>query len=266
MSTLIVPAPKLDFEAVSAGVAVLEKLIQVSCPPVKFSTGTIFTTSNLGTGGFFIYRQQTAAAQLDVWSDDVKQWEPDPGILPGTLKPKPFAFKTNGSWQGVLIAAGQKDKNGADQFQAASPNFPYYFVRAYFAGSDNGTPASTLSGPSALLRFVSMSDSIRAGIRLDGKPEDATQVEFFLRGPNRQIIGSIEIKSVGGNFAQIRVVNRDAAGNQGASLSILANGDVEITPAPGRSIIFSGPASTEQIFYQPADASGAATGPKKWLA
>lgn len=339
MPDLSVPIPTLKFEAIEPGLAVLEKPIEVCCAAVTFPDGTVFDQNNLGTAGFFVYRKQNAAS-TEIWNEDTKLWEPDPGAVLGSLKPKPLIFNQGAPspWQFPLVAAGQKDKNDLDQFQKvqkAAPNFPQYFFRAYFASpflfsiglefqrnldnreiserlrqtfrvnrislssnvtvsiekqgnkwlitdkdnkktysvrtegnqinvyasTDNGNLSSGLSAPSSAIRFASVTDTMRAGIQVgeNQKPETATEVLLFLRNDRLELIGSVEIKNVGG-LAQIEISNRNAVG---AVIRLLPGGDVEIQPR--QKLVITGYIEAERIFYQPADSAGTPNGPKQWL-
>ncbi|HEU5407730.1 MAG TPA: hypothetical protein VFU48_08170 [Nitrospira sp.] len=263
---LLVPTPTLDFKPIDAGLAMLEKPIEVRCATVTFPDASRFEQGNLGTAGFFIYRQ-LGAVPAEVWNDEDKLWEPDPGSGVIGLKPKALIFKEGDPvpWRAPVVAAGQKDKNDQDQFRKAAPLFPQYFFRAYFAATRNGDSYSGLSGATSPIRFISALDAIRAGVKVgDGEtPENATEVSLFLRDASRQFIGTIQIFSDSGS-ARIEISNRDS-GAQKAVIRMLANGDVEIRPAAGRNIIMDGPIHADRIFYQPSDPGGAPVGAKLWL-
>ena len=268
MPDLTVPAPTLKFEPVEVDLAVLEKPLEVQGGPVARPDGTGFGVRNLGTAGFFSYRQKTGGSPVEVFDEGSRTWIPAPGGAPAGVEPKPFIPREGEPvpWQGLVVAAGQTDASGAPIFEKALGPFPRYFFRAYFVdGVDPST--SGLGPPSPSLRFVSMVDANRAGLRLaEGEtPENATEVELFLRNASRRVIGSVRI-SGGGGAPRIDIANRDAAGLEIARVSLLPNGDVEIQPASGRSLRVSGPVDADRIFYQPADPSGRPVGPKRWLA
>lgn len=269
MSDISIPIPIVKGEDVALGLTIMEKLIKVSCAAVVFNDGTVFNQSNLGTAGFFIYRLMTAISPTEIWNEDNKIWEPDSGTIPSSLKLKPLLFKQGDPfpWQGPLVAVGQKDKNDNDQFQQATGLYPQYFIRAYFASMRNGNLISDLSAPSSTIRFVSITDVMRAGIRVDKKPETANEVELFLRNDTRQDIGLVTIKN-DGNQGRIEISNFDAIGGLKAQIILHSTGDIEIRPASGRQIIFSGTIGSinaERIFYQPADINGNPIGVKRWL-
>lgn len=267
MPNLFVPTPILEFKAVDTGLAALEKPLEVCCGAVMFPDGTNFEQKNLGTAGFFIYKQQSVGS-AEIWNEETKLWEPDPGTAVGNLKPRTLIFKQGDPipWRAMVVAAGQKDQNNQDQFQKAVSLFPHYFFRAYFAATRNGRSFSGLSGASLPVRFISLLDAIRAGVKVgeDQTPEDATEVLLFLRDLSRQFLGTIEIRSESGS-SRIEISNR-AAGAQKAVIRVLPSGDIEIQPAPGQKLVISGSMEAERIFYQPADTvSGNPVGGKKWL-
>jgi hypothetical protein len=270
MPSLDIPVPTL--KGASAGVAQLEKPLEVLSAEVTFPDGAAFGQTTLGTpnaaAGFFVYRQPSALL-TQVFDENAKAWVADPGPAVVNLKPKPFVFQEGdpaARWQSLLVAVGQKDAAGADQFKKATGGFPRYFFRAFFAGEHGGVAHSGLSAPTAPVTFISALDAMRAGIKAgdDQTPENATEIVFFLRNSALDIIGSVEIRSEGGS-ARVEISNRDAAGTKKAVVRLLPNGDVEVTPAPGRDIIFGGPLNADRIFFQPANATGAAVGAKVWL-
>lgn len=261
MATLTVQAPTLNFDAVTPGVAVLEKKFELKCGAVSFPDGRTFSQLDLGAGGFFIYRRQSAAAATEVWDEDTKEWKPESSVIVDALKPKPFFFKEGepSPWQAVLVAAGQKDKNNADQFAKQSSGFPEYFFRVYFASANNGSRLSGLSTPSSSVRFVNLTDAFRAGIRLNDneKPENATEIEFFLRNSALQLIGSVLLRNVGGSAeievakvdpvtgpvskvkfntdGSIDIVSHELDLTRKAAIRLRASGDIAVEPASGRT-------------------------------
>ena len=90
MPALTVPAPALAFEPVDGDLAVLEKPLTVQGGPVARPDGTSFGVSNLGTAGFFTYRQQAAADPVEVFDEGSRVWLPATGGPPAGAQPKPF--------------------------------------------------------------------------------------------------------------------------------------------------------------------------------
>ena len=260
MPSLAVPTPTL--KPVTDGVALLEKPLEVQCATATFPDGTAFDQNSLATpeaaAGFFIYRRRNASV-TEIWNEENKLWEPDPGAALADFKPKPFIFKEGEAlpWQTPVVAAGQKDSNDADQFQKSLFGFPQYFFRAFFSATQNGLTSSGLSGASQFVRFVSVIDVMRAGIRVgeDETPEDATEVTLFLRNAALTTIGSVEIKSESGT-ARVEISNRDAAGAQRAAIRLLPNGDAEIQAAgASRAVVrllANGDAEIQTAGAQPA--------------
>jgi hypothetical protein len=136
MPPLTVPVPTLIITPNPPGLATLENMIQVLCAVPIFPDGTLFRPEDQGTAGFLIYRMAASGALWEVWNDAAKQWQPASGDV--TALPKQPLVFTPGDpapWQGILVAAGQQDRGGNPQFDAAataSP-FPQYAVRAYFS-------------------------------------------------------------------------------------------------------------------------------------
>jgi hypothetical protein len=266
MPSLVVPTPTLKFDAVAAGVAPLEKPIEVRTAKVILPDGSEFAQANLGTAGFFVYRKPSAAT-TELWNEDLKQWQADPGAAAINLKPKPLIFKEGDPlpWQAPLVAAGQKDKNDKDQFKKAKFGFPVYFFRTFFSATINAAPVSGLSNPSAAVSFVSALDAVRAGVAVgeDQTPKDATEITVFLRDAGLVTLGSLTIRAEGSS-ARVELSN-SVGGAPKAVLRLRPNGDVEILPGGGGNLIVGGPLLADRVFYQPADAVGNSTGGRKWL-
>jgi hypothetical protein len=264
---MVVPTPTVVYKPAGPGLAALEKPLEVRSAKVVFPDGAEFGQAS-GTAGFFVYREQLAGA-MEIWNEEAKQWQADPGGATGALKPKPLIFKADdpaAPWQSPVVAAGQKDKDGKDQFSRAKPDFPRYYFRTFFSGESGGVAYEGLSAPAASVRFVSALDALRAGINVgeDETPEDATEITLFLKDAALRVLGSVFIKSEGGT-ARVEVSNFQA-GAQRAVVRLLPNGDIELRPAAGRSVVLGGPLLAGSINYQPADpVSGAAVGAKKWL-
>ncbi len=237
---LTIPTPSLTFEGAGPNLAILEKPIQVKCGPVALPDGTPFTLEHVGAAGLLAYRRQSASA-LDVWSDETKEWVAAASVDPATLKPLPFFFKEDDPafpWQGLVMAAGQADKDGNDQFEKAGGLFPSYAFRAFFVEKEGGSGASGLSTTTPDLQFTSFLDILRAGIRVpDGEtPENATEIHFFLRNTALQPIGSVALYNKG-ERAEIEIKKDAVPGTPGAILRMKEDGEMEILGpeiAPGQ--------------------------------
>jgi hypothetical protein len=266
MPNLSAPTPSVEYKPPPPAPAALEKPLEIRCAKVTFPDGSEFVQAS-GTAGFFAYREPSAGV-LEIWNEDAKRWEPDPGAQVGALKPKPLIFKEGDAapWQSPLVASGQKDKDGKDQFAKAAPDFPRYSFRSFFSGARDGQAFTGLSAPSAPVRFASALDSMRAGLSLgeDETTENATELTIALKDAALRVVGSIFIKAEGGS-ARVEISNAQS-GAQRAVVRLLANGDIELQPAAGRNLVMRGPVQAGSIFYQPADPfTGSAVGEKKWL-
>ncbi len=264
MPSLSVPLPNVKFATAipsKLNLAVLEKPVEIHCGNVTFPNGQLFEQNQQQVAGFFIYRQQ--AGFVEIWDETAKQWKPDPGEALGALQPKPLAFKPGESepWQGLFVPAGEKNP----VFETKDRGFKYFF-RAYFVSNEKTGSISGLSDPSVAVKFIGILDAIRAGINVGNKlPEDAEKIQLFLRNSDLKLIGSVEIISEG-TSAKILVANNfNGAGIPQSFICLTSDGDVEIQSAPGKSVKVSGAIKGDRIFYQPADATGNAIGPKRWL-
>ena len=258
MTALTVPIPVLKYPEVPPGLAVLEKPVEIQSAAITFPDGAGFGPEDLnppGVAGFFVYHRP-AAGLSEIWNTAVRQWEPDPALTPGALKPQALIFKAGEAlpWQALLVAAGQKDKDGNDQFRKSSAGllFPQYFVRTCFSCHRNGVTFAGLSPPSPPVCFTGLMDAMRTGILLaEGQtPENATEATFFLRDDSRRIIGSVRITSEAGS-ARIEMANA-AAGVPQAVIRCRADGGVEVQAAAGKTIKLGSPLDVEQIFHDQA--------------
>jgi hypothetical protein len=263
MPDLPIPPLTVTFDAVPSGAALLEKPIDVRCAPVTFPDGSVFDQSRLGAAGFFAYRQSAPGAPLHVWDESTKEWKPDTGTPIPRAEPKPFAFKLGEPlpWQALLIAVGQKDKAGQNQFAPAVNDYPQYSLRAYFSGAVEGVSMAGLSAPSAPVRFVKTADTMLAGLEVgEGEePNDATTIQMFLRFPEKQNIGLVQMTRAGGT-AQVEIMGLHPDGTPNAVIRLLPSGDIALHPAQGRQVVIYGPLETEQILYRPSGG-----GAKQWL-
>jgi hypothetical protein len=251
MATLTVPTPTLKYESVETGLATLEKPVEIHCGAVTFPDGRPFTQTEQKAAGFLIYRKFGTA--VEVWNETAQQWQPDSGEEITALKPKPFAFKPDQPepWQGLFVPVGEKDKAKNNLFQKASTGFLYFF-RATFVSNDKTGVIAGLSAPSPPVRFSSLLETIRAGIKTTPEQiEQATEIELFLRNDNRQIIGSVKITS-SGNSTQIEIANQDAAGTPRAVVQLLPTGDIVLRPITGGRVRIEGLLETERILYLPS--------------
>jgi hypothetical protein len=250
--SLLVSTPTLSFKRLPdplnpIDLTVLEKPVEVRGGVVTFPDGKIFEQSQQATAGFFVYRQQ--AGVTEIWNETTQVWVADPGLALDSFKSKPLAYQPSdpAPWQGLLVPA--IDKETAFKNRAAYN----YFIRTYFVSNFSTGAAKGLSPPSSLVRFTSLTDSLRAGIKIpDGKTADDTnEIQLFLRNTSRQIIGSVRITS-SGDSAQIEIENQDSGGNPLAIFRLLPNGDIVLKPSASGRVRVDGLLETERIIYQPA--------------
>ncbi len=232
---LSIPTPTLSFESADASLATLEKPIQVLCGSVTRPNAGPLLPEHAAAAGLVAYRQITASSGRETWRHDTKEWvsgSPEPT----ELKPLPFFFLPDDPtfpWQGLVVAAGQKDKDGNDQFEPAVGGFPRYHFRAFFlqknADVPSNNPSFGISAPTPDIQFINLLDRLRAGIRVDHgkKPENADEVHLFLRDASLQSLGSLSIKNVGNN-AQIEMRKEATGSASDAIVRIMANGSIDI--------------------------------------
>ena len=247
MATLTVPVPALQFDASGPGIATLEKPVTVVGRPVALPDGTPITDQMVPlTAGFFLYRQVPSSAAAQIWDGDQQLWKTASDSIVAALKPKPLAYqKDQPAWQGVFLAAAEK---GAVEAGANS-----YFFRTWFQAPFAGSTVSGLSLPSPSVRFVAAVDAAQAGIKLQS-PESATEIQVFLRNSSKQLIGSVRLSNDSGQ-AKIEISNAT-----GAVVRVTAQGDIEIQPAAGRSVVLQGPLMAQNINYLPQG-----SGTAQWL-
>src|SRR5690606_24618353 len=108
-------------------------------------------------------------------------------------------------WQGLLVAAGQKDKTGAARFAKAIGGSPAYRVRVLARFQIDGALAEGLSAPSADLSFVSATDNDRFAITLDtGQAADCTVVRIQIKNGALQPAAFLELRA---HDAEVEIAN-----------------------------------------------------------
>lgn len=266
MATLTIPIPEWQADQTPDRRVLTEKQIKVRLGPVSLPDGSTFQDVNLGTAGFFTYRQ-LASGVTEIWNEKMPgNWEADPGIGVGAvMKPAPFIYTADDPfpWRALVLALGQKTADEKDKFEAAKPpsfQYPSYSFRAYFEMTDNnGVKISGLSGATVPVRFlVDSGDSFLVGLRTDKKPEEAEKVEVFIKDINRLVIGRVELERVGAT-ARIRLARLNAAGGLIAQVTLDEHGNILLN-CPGKVIVQAPELETERIKYQPS-----AGGPKQYL-
>jgi hypothetical protein len=260
MANLTVPTPTLKYDDAGGGRAALENPVQVLCAPVTFPDGSVLKQEDLGMAGFLAYRMMNAGMLWEVWNGDTKEWVAQAGAE-STLKKEPLTYKEGdpSPWQGMLVAAGQKDKSDQDQYATVTPPSPYpqYAVRAFFSAKRDGQDYSGLSAASGPVSFVSMMDAIRAGLGVPKgqKPMNASQITVFLRDANLATIGSVDIR-LDGASSEITISNADGAGTKLAQVVLTSTGEIRLKPAATQQVVIDGPLlitgnlDTGKITYQ----------------
>jgi hypothetical protein len=233
--------------------AILEKPVLVRAAAARRPDGTPVPPRDLALAAWLVYRQ--AAGPPEVWDEAAGRWKPAATVDPATVKPTPLMSKEGDPfpWQGVLMAAAAPpDATGTPRYQKSVAGAPSYFVRTYFVSTPEAGGLVGLSAASAGVQFVGFTDSLRAGLAVgEGEtPSSATRVGMFLRDASLQSIGRIEIESAGPR-SKVEVTN-----GTGAAIVLLPNGDVEVRPSPGRSILLAGPLEAGRVTFEPAGAPG----------
>lgn len=246
MATLTVPSPNLICDwvdtAVDPKLAMLEKPVQVRCPPVLLSDGTPLELWQQKVAGYFVYRQGAGAPEI--WDETAKKWKPDPGVAIASFQPKPFAFKPGelNPWQSLLVPVAEK----SPPFEVGG-GFRYFF-QAYFVSDENTGSVSGLSPPSSTIEFRKLQDTFRAGFQI--KPftdrlHQATEIEMFLKDSSYVVIGSVVIKTSGGS-SEIKISNLN-----GAVVQLLPSGDIVLRPKAGGTVKVEGSLEAQSFNYPP---------------
>lgn len=231
MATFILPMPEWEAVQIPDGRVVMEKEIRLQLSPVSLPDGSVFQDINLGTAGFFTYRR-LSVGPAEIWNEETLNWEADPGVDVSAFQPTSLIFQADGlfPWWATVMATGLKTSDGDDKFQeaVAGSEYPRYFFRCYFeAEMDDGTTLSRLSAASASIRFLAIGESMLAGLRIDKPPEEAGQIQLFLKDENRRLIGVVELQRIG-NDARLSLMQLDNSGNPVSRMTIGEDGSIEV--------------------------------------
>ncbi len=254
MAALTLQAPQWQFEPAGPS-AQLEKPVTVKLPPVTHADGQTASQDQLQKIGAFVYRSQAGAEEL--WNEAEQAWQPaasDVATL-AALTPIALAFKEGQPepWQGLLVAAGQKDKAGAPRFAKAVNGQPVYRVRALAQFKRDGAVAEAVSAPSADLSFVSAADKKRFDIALDAPdPADCTVARIQLKTSGLQPAAFIELRASG---PELEIASCDNSGQVRARVILTPAGDIELRPAAGRRVIVHADLEIERLRYLPRNGS-----------
>jgi hypothetical protein len=150
----------------------------------------------------------------------------------------------------VLAAAGQTDQDGAPRFLPVEEGGGAYQVRLFLRAKRAGVVFLGLSPASAALRFT----------RTVGK--ERFKIEFDTDGPQDCAVVTLRLADaaqVPAAFLRLRAGTRDAElavcdgfGVVRARIRLTAEGDIELSPAPGRRLIVNANVEAEHIRYRPS--------------
>lgn len=231
---LVVPIPTLSANGAPGPIFSEAAPIAITCDPVTWDDGTPIDPLQTKQFGYFLYRKQISGAG-QIWDPAARTW------LNATAQPAPETlFYQDGRWQGLLVAIGQKDAGGGPML-ATDPltHYPRYYVRCQFGLEDAaGNERLGLSGPSAEFELLSMSATNRAGVAME--PEDpaaADRIYLFQKDTGLAERGRIEIRRQGASAVVSLTV---VAGVSTATVTILDDGNIVLTPASGQMVFLDG--------------------------
>lgn len=256
---LTLPAPILATDP-PAGPPSLEKPVTLKLGPLTFPDGQPLQQDDTRKIGVFVYR--SSGSGEEIWNDSEQNWTAvpaDPAAL-GALTALPLLFKAGdpAPWQGLLVAAGQKDKGGGPRYITAQNGAPAYRVRAFVQARQNGVEHIGLGPQSPDLHFVSLADSQRFAVQLDtGDAQNCQEVKLMLKNSALNAAGYLQIRTTGGQ--EVVIANCTPGGAPHARITLMDNGDIRLEPASGRNIVLAGTLEAERINYQPAGGAGRQT-------
>jgi hypothetical protein len=254
MTPVAIPAPVLDHDP-AGPVAEYEQPVTVKLPAFVIPGGPL-TQADVKQLGAFVYRR--SGGSEDIWNETTQLWQAVPADL-SALKPLPLQYKEGDPlpWQGMLIAAGQKDKNGAERFAKVTAGQPRYVLRASAELKRGIDEYSGLSAASEEITFVGAADNQRFGVELEPpKAREAVRARMQLRDASRTPVGWLEIRTQGGR--EVEIVKCDDGGNPLSSVLLADDGSIHLRPAAGREIVLEGDLRARRVRYEPY-ASGVLT-------
>jgi hypothetical protein len=259
MTPLAVPVPQVSWK--TGTTPELEQPVELRLPALAYPDGATLAPEEALKLGAFVYRLAGGAEQI--WNEEALEWQPPPADLAAlsALSPVAFTYKKTSPqpWQGVLVAAGQKDKSDADRYERAAGGMPRYRLRAFARARRRGVDYAGLSGASVELAFTSSEDGRRFEIELEPeKIKECRRVRLVLKNDSLQEAAWVELRAAGSN--EVELVNCTVSGAQLARVVLRANGDIRLEPAAGRRIVLGGELDAGLVFYQPQ-----AGGAKRYL-
>jgi hypothetical protein len=246
MTPINLPAPTISWNPPGPQPEI-EQPLDVKLPALTFPGGEAVGEADVKKLGAFVYR--VSGASEEIWNDTEQLWQLPPADL-SALTPLPLQFKagTPEPWAGLLVAAGQKDKTGADRYAKASAGEPHYLLRAYAALRHGAEEFTGLSPPSAELRFVSAADNQRFAVELEpGNGREANRARVQLKDASRTPIGWLEIRSSDG---VVEIVKCDSGGAPLSSVLLADDGSIHLRPAAGREIVLDGDLRARRVRYE----------------
>jgi hypothetical protein len=246
MTPINLPAPTLSQDP-QGSAPEIELPVSVKLPTPIFPSGLPVTQADVKKIGAFVYRR--TGGTEEIWNEGEQVWQPPPADL-NPLTPLPLTFKdgTPEPWSGVLVAAGMKEKSGADRFAKASGGQPRYVVRAWARLTKDGEEFEGLSPPTAELAFISAADNQRFVVELDPpKGREAERARMQLRTASRTPVGWIEIRAADG---VVEIVKCDGGGGPLSSVLLADDGSIHLRPAAGREIVLDGDLRARRVRYE----------------
>lgn len=246
MIPLTVPPPELSWAP--PGAPQLEQPVDVKLAAIHFADGIEAADADAQKVGAYVYRLGSGGEEL--WNETEQRWGEVPAD-PAALPPVPLMYKAGDPlpWQGMLIAIGQKDKDGNQRFDKAAGGEPRYRLRAYGSFKRDGVDYAGLSDPSPELAFVSGLENQRFGVLMTPEqPAPTETVRIQLKNASLAPAGYLEIRTTGGQ--QVEIANCDASGNKVASVLLAADGTISFE---GQKIVLNGDLEARRIRYLSSD-------------
>lgn len=215
---LTVPIPTLVFDALSPGVGPFDGAIEIRLGPVTRADGSVLSVADATGAGLAVYR----GGGSEVWDTEASAWAPgatDPDTI-GTFALMHVEGQAE-PWRATvvpLVAGG--DNPGPFDDEGTAFTFRAWFV--------NGETDGTLGPASDPLRLASLTDAMRAGLRLppDQDPLHADAVTVYLKDSDLRDLGTLEIEENGAS-ADVSLVRRQG-GVERARIRLGADGGVTI--------------------------------------
>lgn len=246
MIALTLPAPELP-----PGAPQIEQPLELKLPAIVFDDGIEATDAEAQNVGTHVYRIGPGGEEL--WNETERRWAEVPDDLDG-LPPLPLTYKAGDPfpWQGMLVAIGQKDKDGNPRFEVAAGGEPRYRLRTYARFQRDGGDYAGLSIPSADIEFVRGAEKQRFGVQMTpGDPQLAETVRIQLKSASLAPAGYVEIRAAGG--AAVEIGNFDPAGAPLAVVQLAPDGSIRLQPAAGMKVVLAGDLEARRIRYLSSD-------------